>query len=414
MDRCGRLHRVSASEVTVVGIGADGWAGLPGASREALLRADVVVGSERQLALLDPDVPAERRPWPTPMLPAVAEILHAYRNRHLAILASGDPMFFGIGTAVCRAAGATVVRVLPHSSSVSLACAVLCWPAEDVEVLSLVGRPLETLHPAIQPGRRLLVLSSDPGAGIAVSSLLVQRGYGSSEVAVLAQLGGPDEAVMRATAVSWSSTHDPLAIIAVDCIAAPGVAPLPRSPGLPDEVFDNDGQLTKREVRALTLAALAPVPGQLLWDVGAGSGSVGIEWMRTHPACRTIAVEPRADRRERIAANARSLGVPGLQIVDGPAPDALDGLPAPDAIFVGGGVSVSGVLDACLSALRPRGRLVANAVTVETEGVLAAWHARLGGTLTRIAIQRAAPVGGFTGWRPALPVTQWSYLKGDP
>jgi precorrin-6Y C5,15-methyltransferase (decarboxylating) len=402
---------VSGSEVTVVGIGADGWPGLSTAARAAVLAADVVAGSERQLSLLGTDVTAERVSWPTPLLPALPGILETHRGRRLVVLASGDPMFYGIGTSVARLLGASAVQVLPHPSSVSLACARLGWAADEVEIVSLVGRPLETLHPAVQPGRRVLVLVSEPEAAVMVSSLLVQRRFGASPVTVLEQLGGPAERIRSSTAGSWRGEHDPLAVVAVECVPEAGAVPLPRTPGLPDAAYDSDGQLTKREVRAVVLAALAPVPGQLLWDVGAGSGSVGIEWMRSHPACRAIAVEPRQDRRERIAHNARTLGVPLLQIVHGTAPEALDGLPAPDAIFVGGGVSVPGVLDACVAALRPGGRLVANAVTVETEAVLAGWHGRAGGALTRIAVQRGEPVGGFTGWRAAMPVTQWSYRK---
>jgi precorrin-6Y C5,15-methyltransferase (decarboxylating) len=314
-------------------------------------------------------------------------------------------MFFGIGGTLTRLG--VPIRVHPAPSSVSLAAARLGWPLEEVDVVSTVGRRLELVIPALQPGRRVLVLVAAPDAGDALRRLLAEAGYGGSHVTVLEQLGGPDERCS-----TEPGPHDPLAVIAVECVADPGTVPLPRVPGLPDDVFDRDaGQLTKREVRALVLAALVPVPGQLLWDVGAGSGSVGIEWMRTHPSCRAIAVEPRADRRERIAANRAALGVPGLQIVPRPAPEALTDLPAPDAVFVGGGVSVPGVLDACVDALPAGGRLVANGVTVETETVLARWHAKVGGSLTRIAIQRAAPVGSFTGWRPAMPVTQWAWIK---
>ncbi len=216
------------------------------------------------------------------------------------------------------------------------------------------------------------------------------------------------------SAEDWPDGLDEaLAVLAIEVRPAPGAALLPALPGLPDAAFDTDGQLTKAEVRAVTLAALAPVPGQLLWDVGAGSGSVGIEWMRSHPACRAVAIETRADRRDRIAANAQALGVPGLRVVAGHAPGALAGLPAPDAIFVGGGASLPGVLEACESALAPGGRLVANGVTLESEAVLADWYRRLGGRLVRISVQRAEPVGGFTGWRPAMPVTQWCHTKPD-
>jgi precorrin-6Y C5,15-methyltransferase (decarboxylating) len=294
----------------------------------------------------------------------------------------------------------------------SLACARLGWPLQHVDVVSLVGRAHETVLAALAPGRRLLVLLSADGAAAEVSRMLTDAGYGDSPVALLERLGGDGEQIRRTTARAYDlSGQDYLTILAVECVAEPGTVVLPRTPGLPDDAFETDGQLTKREVRALALAALVPVPGQLLWDVGAGSGSVGIEWMRVHPASRAIAIEPRADRCQRILRNAAALGVPGLQVVPGPAPEALAGLPTPDAIFLGGAVSVPGVLEACVEALRPGARLVADAVTVESESALAGWHARLGGSLTRLAVQRAEPVGRFSGWRPAMPVTQWSYRR---
>jgi precorrin-6Y C5,15-methyltransferase (decarboxylating) len=323
------------------------------------------------------------------------------------VLASGDPMFYGIGSTLVRLLGAERVSVLPHPSSVSLAAARLGWPLDDVDVVSLVGRPLELLHPALQPGRRVLALTAETSAAAAIRALLGARGFGGSPVTVLADLGGPAEAVGPAV----GQPHSRLAIIAIECRLDPEAAPLPRSPGLPDDAFEEDGQITKREIRALALAALAPVPGQLLWDVGAGSGSIGIEWMRTHPASRAIAVEARADRRDRIIRNAAALGAPGLVVVAGAAPEALAGLPRPDAVFIGGGVTVEGVVAACWDALNAGGRLVANAVTIEGELALAGWHGRLGGSLTRIAVERAGPLGGFTTWRPALPVVQWSVRK---
>ena len=410
--RSGRLHGMARSRVTVVGVGADGWVGLAPAARAALTQAETVLGSTRQLALLPAGLTAVGEAWPTPLVPALPGILQAHAHRRLVILASGDPMFFGIGSTLVDLLGPSAVDVLPHPSSVSLACARLGWAAEDLDVVSAVGRPLAALHPAIQPGRRVLVLLADAGAADAVADLLRARGYPGSAMTLLEQLGGPAERIVMSSAAEWGETaHDPLAILAIEARAQEHSWPLPRTPGLPDDAFDNDGQLTKREIRAVVLAALAPVPGQLLWDVGAGSGSVGIEWMRTHPACRAIAVESRPDRRPRIVANAEALGVPGLQIVAGSAPGALTDLPTPDAVFLGGAVSVPGVIDACLGALPVGGRVVASAVTVETEVALAGWHTSLGGTLTRIAVQRAGPIGSFTGWRPAMPVTLWSYRR---
>jgi precorrin-6B C5,15-methyltransferase / cobalt-precorrin-6B C5,C15-methyltransferase len=390
--------------VTVVGIGADGWPGLSPLSMTAVEQAEAVVGGPRQLALLPDSVAGRRVPLPSPLLPGLSALVAAQPG--LVVLASGDPMFYGIGGTLVRLLGPDRLRVLPHPSSVSLAAARLGWPLDDVDVVSLVGRPGELLHPLLQPGRRVLALTATESAAADVGALLAARGFGASPLTVLADLGGPQERVGAA-----AGPHSRLAIIAIECRLDPAAAVLPRVPGLPDAAFEHDGQLTKREVRVLTLAELAPVPGQLLWDVGAGSGSVGIEWMRVHPASRAIAIEPRADRRERIARNAAALGVPGLSVVAGSAPEALAGLPAPDAVFIGGGVTVPGVLDACLAALAPAGRLVANAVTIEGQAILTDCWQRLGGTLTRIGVERAAGLGSFTAWRPALPVVQWSVRK---
>jgi precorrin-6B C5,15-methyltransferase / cobalt-precorrin-6B C5,C15-methyltransferase len=401
---------VLSQTVTVVGIGADGWAGLPPRSKAALEQADVLVGGPRQLALLPEAVPGRRIPLPSPLLPGLPELVAAHAGSALAVLASGDPMFYGIGSTLVGLLGAARVRVLPHLSSVSLAASRLGWPLDDVAVVSLVGRPRELLHPVLQPGRRVFVLTAETSAAADVRALLDGRGFGGSQVTVLADLGGEQEAVGPAD----GRPHSSLAIIAIDCRLDGGATPLPCVPGLPDDAFEQDGQLTKREIRALALAALAPVPGQLLWDVGAGSGSIGIEWMRVHPASRTIAVEPRADRRERITRNAAALGVPGLVVVPGSAPGALSGLPRPDAVFVGGGVTDDGVVRACWDALAAGGRLVAHAVTIEGQAVLTDWWHGTGGTLIRLGVERAERLGTFTTWRPALPVVQWSVRKEHP
>jgi precorrin-6Y C5,15-methyltransferase (decarboxylating) len=362
--------------VTVTGIGADGWAGLSPRSQAAIEQAGAVIGGPRQLALLPDSVAGRRIPLPSPLLPGLSELVASHAAARLVVLASGDPMFYGIGSTLVRLFGAARVRVLPHPSSVSLAAARLGWALDDVDVVSLVGRPLSLLNPALQAGRRVLALTAETSAAANVRALLDARGFGASVITVLADLDGPSEAVGPAD----GQPHSRLAIVAIDCRLDPGAAPLPRSPGLPDDAFEQDGQITKREIRALALAALAPVPGQLLWDVGAGSGSIGIEWMRIHPASRAIAVEPRADRRDRIIRNAAALGVPDLVLT-------------------------------CWDALDAGGRLVANAVTIEGEVALAGWHRRLGGSLVRIAVERAGGLGSFTAWRPALPVVQWSARK---
>jgi precorrin-6Y C5,15-methyltransferase (decarboxylating) len=400
-----------APPIVVVGIGADGWSGLAPASSAEIERAEVLVGSARQLALVPERVTARRVPWPSPLSTALPRLLEEHAGRGLVVLASGDPMLSGIGTTLARLLGADRVRVLPAPSSVSLACARLGWAVEETPVVTLVGRPLELLHPHVQPGRRLLVLGSDADTAAQVAALLTARGYGASALTVLGNLGAPDEEVRTGTAATWSGPGPALAVIAVECRADAGTQPLPVTPGLPDGAYDSDGQLTKSDVRAVTLARLAPVPGQLLWDVGAGSGSIGIEWMRVHPASRAVAVEVSAERAGRIASNAARLGVPSLQVVRGRAPEALTGLPAPDAVFVGGGLTTPGLIEACWAALPAGGRLVANAVTVESEAVLADWFTRAGGELVRVGVQRAEPVGRFSGWKAAMPVTIWTATK---
>ncbi|MFI1615845.1 precorrin-6y C5,15-methyltransferase (decarboxylating) subunit CbiE [Streptomyces lydicus] len=407
--------------LTVVGIGADGWAGLPAASRQALCDAEVLIGGARQLALLPDRCTGERVPWPSPLRPAVAGLLATYAGRRVCVLASGDPMFYGIGRTLTEvlaesagSAGARHpgLRVLPHPSSVSYACARLGWPVEDTEVVTLVGRPAENLLRALYDGHRLLVLSAGAGTPAEVAALLRAHGFGPTRMRVLEQLGGERERLTEGLAADWDAPPaDPLNVLALDLARAPGTPPLSTVPGLPDTAYEHDGQLTKRHVRAATLAALAPAPGELLWDIGGGSGSIAVEWLRAHRGCRAVSVERDAVRAERIGRNARSLGVPALRVVHGPAPAALAGLPTPDAVFIGGGLTAPGLLDACWEALPPGGRLVANTVTLESEALLAERYRRHGGELVRLAVSHAVPVGGFTGWRQAMPVTQWSAVK---
>jgi precorrin-6B C5,15-methyltransferase / cobalt-precorrin-6B C5,C15-methyltransferase len=399
------------SELVVVGIGADGWAGLSEPSRSAISSAEVILGSARQLDLLPSAIACVRVAWPAPLVPALPGLLDEHRDRAVCVLASGDPMFHGIGATLVRLVGADRVRVLPHPSSASLAAARLGWPlaSASVDVISLVGAPVPSLLAAVNPGRRILVLSAGADTPSRVADLLTAHGFGGSSVTVLEQLGGPRERIYTGLAASWAHpSGDPLNVVAIDCAGGPAVSGVP---GLPDSLFDSDGQLTKREIRAVTVSALAPAPGELLWDVGAGSGSIAIEWMRSHRSCQAIAVESVPERAERIAGNAASLGVPGLRVVEGRAPAALADLPTPSAVFIGGGVTRAGVVEACLAALPPGGRLVANAVTLESEAALASWYAKLGGEMTRIAVTRASPVGGFTGWRAMMPVTTWSVTR---
>lgn len=397
--------------VTIIGIGAEGWRGLSRAAQEELRSATVVLGGARQLDMLD-DVTAERVPWPSPMLPALRSLLDEHAGRAVCVLASGDPMFFGVGSTIVRMLGAENVRVFPQASSLSLACARVGWALDRVEVVSLVGRPVQQLHPVLQPGRQVLVLSADGATPAAIGKLLTARGYERSRMTVLTQLGSPEERQLAGTAEEWQhSTVDALNIVAIETRANDEAALLPRTPGLPDDAFEHDGQLTKREIRAITLAHLAPVPGQLLWDVGSGAASIAIEWMRTHPACRAVAFEKRADRAERSERNAAELGVPGLTVVRGSAPEALQDQERPSAVFVGGGTTTPGVVETCWRELLPGGRLLINAVTVQSEAVLAEWHRRLGGELLRTAVSRGSPVGTFTGWHAMMPVTTWKVTK---
>ena len=394
------------SELTVVGIGADGWDGLAPATRAEIAAAEVLMGSTRQLALI-PDGKAEQVAWPSPLSESLPGLLETHRGRRICVLASGDPTFHGIGTTLTRLLGADAVKVIPHPSSVSLACARLGWPQDQVQVVSLVGHPLELVQPHVQPGRRIVVLSWGAHTPAEVAGLLTDRGYGESRFTVLEQLGSPDERVRSTKAAEWAGEVDALNVIGIECSAGPVLS---TAPGLPDDAYESDGQLTKREVRAVTLSRLAPVPGQLLWDVGGGAGSIAIEWSRHHPSCRAVAIEKDPDRAKRLERNAANLGVVVRTVVGG-APDALADLESPDAVFVGGGATRPRMIETCWEALKPGGRLVVNGVTLETEVLIARWYAELGGDLVRLDVQRASPVGGMTGWRPAMPVTIWSITK---
>ncbi|MCY1392502.1 Precorrin-6Y C(5,15)-methyltransferase [decarboxylating] [compost metagenome] len=395
--------------LTVVGIGEEGFKGLGKNARHALLNATRIIGGQRQLDLLPACICGVRQLWPSPF--ALEPVL-TKQGEPVCVLASGDPMFFGVGASLSRHLSSDEMLVLPAPSSCSLAAARMGWPLQEVVTLSVVARPVAALNAQLSSGVRLLVLSNDGSSPAAIAALLRERGFGPSRITVLEHLGGEAERRVDGIANDWT---DPviadLNLIAIECIAEPNTLRLSRLAGLPDSAFRHDGQLTKRDVRAITLARLAPIPGELLWDVGAGSGSIGIEWMRTHPGCRALAIEADDGRQALIEHNRDALGVPGLQLVRGSAPQALTGLERPDAIFIGGGVTREGVLDTCWAELKPGGRLIANAVTLQSEMTLMAWREQHGGELTRIHIAQAQPLGDFDTWRQALPITLLDVTK---
>lgn len=395
--------------LSIVGIGEDGVDGLSASARGLIADADLVFGGARHLALAAPLIRGEARPWPSPF--SVREVLAA-RGRQVCVLASGDPFLYGVGATLAADVSPDETVVVPAPSAFSLAAARLGWAIPDVALVSLHGRALDRIRPHLHPGARVLALTSDGEGPASLARLLSESGFGGSRLTVLESLGGSKERVRDATAARFGLTDiAELNVVAIVVAAAPDARIIPYAPGLADSLFEHDGQITKREIRAVTLSSLAPLRGELLWDIGAGAGSVAIEWMLAHPSLRAAAVEARQDRAARIRRNAAAFGVPDLEVTEGHAPEALAGLPTPDAIFIGGGASDKRVFDAAIAALRPGGRLVANAVTLETEAALIERHAEQGGSMTKIAISRADNIGGKTGWRPAMPVTQWVWVK---
>jgi len=396
--------------LSIVGIGEDGVEGLAPVARNLITGAEIVFGGKRHLALAAPLIRGAARAWPTPFEGAAPEVL-AQRGRNICVLASGDPYHYGVGAVLARHVDPNETVVLPAPSAFSLAAARLGWALQDCALVSLHGRALDLVRPHLHPGARVLALTSDGDGPAALGRLLAESGFGGSRLTVLEALGGPRERMRATTAAAFDlGAIDALNTVAIEVVAAPDARVIARAAGLPDHLFEHDGQITKREVRAVTLASLAPRRGELLWDIGAGAGSVAIEWMLADVSLSAIAIEARADRAARIARNAAAFGVPGLTVVHGTAPAAMKGIATPDAIFIGGGCDAA-VLEAAVAALRAGGRLVVNAVTLETEALLIARHKELGGELTRIVIERAEPLGGITAWRPALPVTQWSWVK---
>ena len=392
----------------IVGIGEDGLDGLVPAARAVVESAEVIIGGERhhQMAGIHS---AERMKWPSPFDALISQ-LQTLRGKRVVVLATGDPLWFSVGARIGRSIDPAEITYYPQISAFQLASARMGWSMADVEALTVHGRPVEQIISFIQPNQRLLILTTGGQTPGQIAKFLADRGFGASKMTVLAAMGGGNELRFDGIAATWDHEVPAFNTLAVDCIAAPDAALLPRVPGLPDELFEHDGTMTKRETRAVTIAKLMPMRGALLWDIGTGCGSVAVEWMRAARYAQAIGIEPRADRRAMAAQNALALGTPTLELVAGRAPEVLQGLAAPDAIFVGGGLT-DGVFDAAWAALKPLGRFVSNAVTLESEAILMELHKKYGGELVRLAVTRAEPVGPYRGWRPFMPVTQWSLIK---
>jgi precorrin-6Y C5,15-methyltransferase (decarboxylating) len=396
--------------LSIIGVGDSGIDSLTPVAKSALDSAEIIFGGKRHLKFLGEDS-RNLQSWSSPFAGSIERVL-AFRGQTVVVLATGDPLWYGAGSTLSEAIPPAEMRVYPSPSAYSLAAARMGWAIENTVCLTVHGRKLENIIPSITPNAQLLILCHNGNTPAEISNLLKDRGFGDSEITALSHLDGNDEAICKNTASNWQDHRLPnLTTLAAHCIAGPDAIILPTTPGLPDNVFEHDGKLTKREIRAATLAALSPLPGQHLWDVGAGCGSIALEWCRATGRTTASAVETHPDRLNSIRTNAMALGVPNLEIIDGYAPDALKTLTEPDAIFIGGGLSTEGIVETCWEALSRHGRLVANAVTIEGETRLIQAQASYGGELIRFAISRTEPVGSFQGWRPMMPVTQWRIIK---
>jgi precorrin-6Y C5,15-methyltransferase (decarboxylating) len=395
--------------IEVVGLSARGWDDLPERLRHLIRNADVLLGSPRHLDLIPQFSGQQRRlPYPSPLREGLPTLLSEFSGRRVLALGSGDPLLAGIGTTLIEILGAAAVRVHPAVSSAALARARMGWPEESTQLVRLRGGDLDVVRCFLFPERRLIILSRDADSPSAIAQLLIEEGYGDSTMTVLGDLGASSESRTEAAARDWQGQAPALNVVCITCAGIGRAASL--VPGLPDEAFDHDGQLTKRDLRASALARLMPRPGELLWDVGAGAGSIAIEWLRSDPACSAIAIEHNLDRVKRIRGNAEALGVPRLHVLHAEVPHALASLPPPDAVFVGGGVTKE-TLEQSWSALQPGGRLVVHAVTLETEMIMIECWKRHGGELSRLAVEHLEPIGRYSGWRPARAIVQWSAVR---
>ena len=391
----------------IIGIGEDGMAGLNAATTGLLENAEVIFGGDRH-HILSAGIKAQRIAWPSPF-DALVEQIKSLKGRRVVVLVTGDPLWYSVGARIGRAISPEEICYHPQISAFQFAACRMGWSLADVETLTIHGRPAEQIISWFCDRARLLILTKDATSPQIVADLLCRLGYENSRMSVLAALGGANEKRFDGLARNWDQQVPDLHTLAVEVIAGDRGRVLPKT-GLPDDVFIHDGKMTKQAVRALTLAKLVPQRSGILWDIGVGCGSVSIEWMRSAPEARAIGIEPREQRRAMALQNALALGTPALKLIDGLAPDALEGLVAPDAVFIGGGITRD-VIDYCIGALKPSGRLVANAVTLESERVLLEAFENLGGDLQRIAIHTATPVGPFHGWKNAMPVTQWAFVK---
>jgi len=399
--------------ITVVGIGADGWDGLAMESRRLVREAEVVMGGKRHLEIVPWAWWQVRVEWPHPLDEALPALLDEHEGKRVVVLASGDPLVAGIGTTLVRMLGAEYVEIVPTVSAESLARARMHWSYEETSLVSLIDRDVRQLVPHLAPGRRLVVLSNDGGTPASVAALLVAQGYGGTTMTVLGDLGGLSESRADATAASWNVRVAPeVNVVCLDCVADESRRSAMSSvPGLPDSAFGEEGAVVARDARAAALARLAPAAGDLLWGLGPGAASVAIEWLRAEPLASAVVVENDIDAVARTKESAADLGVPELRVVRGTLPEALDSLAAPDAVFLGARAADTALVEAAWGALRPGGRLVAHAVTLDDEAALIDLFRKHGGELVRIGVDTVAASDAAIAWRASQPVMQWSAVR---
>ncbi|MCG8507644.1 MAG: precorrin-6y C5,15-methyltransferase (decarboxylating) subunit CbiE [Rhodospirillales bacterium] len=393
----------------VIGVGDNGWKSLSPEGREALETAEVVIGSERLFVRLS-GLRAECVQWPSPIT-EVAEVIRTYHGRRVAVVATGDPLWYSVGSLIAKSFASEEVRFHPQLSSFQQAACHMGWALQEVACETIHGRPIELISPLLGDGQRLLLLGENSESPKRVAAFLRQNGFAASGITVLSHLGGVEESRAEGWAENWEQPVPSFHVLAIECRASgPQKTEAGRVPGLSDDHYEHDGQITKREVRAVTLSKLRPMPGELLWDIGCGAGSVAIEWVRAAPGARAIGVDRDAERLGMARRNASRLGAVKLELIEGDAAEILSQSEDPDAVFFGGGMTMEAI-EKAHARLRPHGRLVCNAVTLESETLLANCHDRFGGEMCRIAIDTLSPIGSRRGWRPSMPVTQWSLSK---